>query len=52
MAIFHQRGKPHGSNSWVEMRYGIGYTVEEELITGGNLYATPEDALEAAGLSE
>jgi hypothetical protein len=24
----HQRGKPHGSDSWVEMDYGMVYTVE------------------------
>ncbi len=49
VATFHQ---PHGSNSWVEMDYAIVYTVEEGLITRGKVYATPKEALEAAGLSE
>ena len=48
----HQRGKPHGSDSWVEMDYGLVYTVEEGLITRGDFYAIPEKALEAAGLRE
>jgi ketosteroid isomerase-like protein len=47
-----QRGRLPGSDSWVEWRYGIVYTVEEGLITRGKLYATAEEALEAAGLSE
>ena len=52
VATLHQRGKPHGSDSWVEMDYGIVYSVEERLITRGDFYATPEQALEAAGLRE
>jgi ketosteroid isomerase-like protein len=52
VATFHQRGKPRDSDSWVEMHYGIVYTVEEGLIRRAELYATPEEALEAAGLSE
>jgi ketosteroid isomerase-like protein len=52
VVILHQRGKPHGSDSWVAMDYGLIYTVEEGLITRGDFYATPEKALEAAGLRE
>ncbi len=52
VVTLHQRGKPHGSDSWVEMDYGLVYTVEEGLITRGDFYATPEQALEAAGLRE
>ena len=52
MATLHQRGKPHGSDSWVEMDYGIVYTVEKGLISRADFYAPPEKALEAAGLSE
>jgi ketosteroid isomerase-like protein len=48
----HQRGKPHGSDSWVEMDYGIVYTVEEGLISRAEFYATPDEALQAAGLRE
>ena len=52
VVILHQRGKPHDSDSWVEMDYGLVYTVEEGLITRGDFYAIPEKALEAAGLRE
>jgi ketosteroid isomerase-like protein len=48
----HQRGKPRGSDSWVDMHYGLVYTVEEGLISRIEFYATPEEALEAAGLAE
>src|SRR5262245_4285922 len=52
VVTLHQRGKPHGSDSWVEMDYGLVYTVEEGLIARGDFYSTPETALEAAGLRE
>ena len=52
VVTLHQRGKPHGSNSWVEMDYGIVYTVEEGLIRRADFYAPPDEALEAAGLRE
>ena len=52
VVTLHQRGKPHGSDSWVEMDYGIVYVVEEGLIRRAEFYATPEQALEAAGPSE
>ena len=52
MATLHQRGKPRGSDSWVEMDYGLVYTIEEGLITRADFYATPEDAFEATGLRE
>jgi ketosteroid isomerase-like protein len=52
VAMFHQRGKPRDSDSWVEMHYGIVYTVEEGLIRRAEFHATPEEALEAVGLSE
>ena len=52
VVILHQRGKPHDGDAWVEMDYGLVYTVEEGLITRADFYATPEPALEAAGLSE
>jgi hypothetical protein len=34
------------------MHYGLVYTVEKGLISRADFYATPEEALEAAGLSE
>ena len=52
VVTLRQRGNSHGSDSWVEMDYGLVYTVEVGLITRADIYATPLDALEAAGLSE
>jgi ketosteroid isomerase-like protein len=52
VVTFHQRGKPHGSDSWVGLDYGVVYTVEEGLIRRANLYAPPEKALQAARLPE
>jgi ketosteroid isomerase-like protein len=52
VVTLHQRGKPHGSDSWVDMRYGMVYTVEEGLISRVEFFETPEEALEAAGLRE
>jgi ketosteroid isomerase-like protein len=52
VVTLNQRGKPHGSDSWVEMNYGLVYTVEEGLISRADFYATPEEALKAAGLRE
>ena len=49
---FRQRGRLRGTDDWVDMHYGIVYTVEEGLITASRMYVTVEDALEAAGLSE
>jgi hypothetical protein len=52
VVTLHQRGKPHGSDSWAEMDYGLVYTVEGGLIIRADFYATSEKALEAAGLRE
>ena len=38
-----QRGRLRGSDSWIDWRYGIVYTVEEGLIRRGKLYGTPEE---------
>jgi ketosteroid isomerase-like protein len=51
VAVVHQRGRPHGGDAWVEMRYGLVYTVQRGLIRRVQVYATPEEALEATGLS-
>jgi hypothetical protein len=48
----NQRGKLAGSDSWVGLRYGIVYTLEEGLIRRAAVYASPEEALEAVGLAE
>jgi ketosteroid isomerase-like protein len=49
LGTFHQRGKPQGSDSWIEQHYAIVYTVEDGLISRAQVYATPEAALRAAG---
>jgi ketosteroid isomerase-like protein len=52
VVVLHQRGRPHGSDSWVQMNYGMVYTVDGKLITRADFYATPEAALDAVGLQE
>jgi ketosteroid isomerase-like protein len=52
VVTLYQRGKLRDTDSWVEMRYGLIYTVEAGLIRSADFYASPEQALRAAGLSE
>jgi hypothetical protein len=53
VVVLHQRGRLRGTQDWVELlHYGQVHTVEEGLIRRVQLYATPEEALEAAGLRE
>jgi ketosteroid isomerase-like protein len=52
VATVRQRGKPHGSDSWIDARFAIVYTIEGELIQRGQVYTTAAEALEAAGLAE
>jgi ketosteroid isomerase-like protein len=52
VVTLRQRGKPRGSGSWVEMHYGLVYSVEAGLIRRVQFYETPAKALEAAGLRE
>jgi ketosteroid isomerase-like protein len=47
-----QRGRLRGSDSWVALRLGFLYTVENGLIMRAEIYGSPEEALEAAGLRE
>jgi ketosteroid isomerase-like protein len=47
-----QRGRLRGSESWVELRAAFLYTIEDGLIRRIEVYESPEQALEAAGLSE
>ena len=52
VVTLHQRGKTKDGDSWIDMDYGLVYTVEEGLIARADFFATPEEALEVAGLSE
>jgi ketosteroid isomerase-like protein len=45
-----QRARLRGSDSWVDMRAAFVYTVENGLVRRGDVYATLEEALEAARL--
>ena len=51
LAILHQSGEPHGSNSKVHLEYGLLLTVEDGLVHRIEAYATPAAARQAAGLS-
>jgi ketosteroid isomerase-like protein len=51
LALLHQSGKPHGSNSKVHLEYGLLLTVEDGLVHRVAAYATRTAALQAAGLS-
>jgi len=44
-----QRGRLRGTDSWVELRLAFLYTIEDGQIVRGEVYASPEAALEAAG---
>ena len=52
LAVLHQRGRLRNSESSVEMHYGIVYTVQSSKVQRAQVYATSEQALETAGLSE
>jgi ketosteroid isomerase-like protein len=49
---FRQRGRLRGTDDWLDMHYGIVYTVEKGSITASRMYVTVKDTLEAVGLSE
>jgi ketosteroid isomerase-like protein len=52
VSIIRQRGRPRGSQSWVDLRFGIVWTVTEGDLRRAQVNRTAEDALEAVGLSE
>ncbi len=47
-----QRGRLRGADSWVELRFGVVYTVREGRLARTQVFDTPEEALQAVGLSE
>jgi len=51
LALLHQSGKPHGTDSTVHLEYGLLHTVEGGLIRRVEAYGNRAAALEAAGLS-
>src|SRR4051812_12395764 len=52
VAVVHVTARMKDSDAEIDMRLGIVYTVRNGLVLRGREYATREDALEAAGLSE
>ena len=52
LAVVRQRGRLRGADSWVELRFGMVYTLAERLIRRVELFETPAQALEAVGLAE
>jgi ketosteroid isomerase-like protein len=52
VATVLQRGRPKGSDAWVDLRVAFLYIVKDGLVRRIEAYASPEQALEAAGLSE
>ena len=52
LAMVTQRGRPRGADSWVELRYGMIFTLAEGLVVRTECFATQEDALEAVGLRQ
>jgi ketosteroid isomerase-like protein len=52
VALLRQSGRLRGSAQEVEMTYGVVYEFQGSKIRRASAYATPEEALEAAGLSE
>ena len=52
VATMRQRGRLRNSGSWVELNYGLLYTLSEGLIRRTQLYTPPEKALKAVGLRD
>ena len=52
LAIVTQRGRLRETDDWVELRFGLIFTVIEGLVSHTEAFATGAEALEAAGLRE
>jgi ketosteroid isomerase-like protein len=52
VVVVHLIGRMKASDAEVDMRLGIVYTVRDGKIVRGREYATPAEALKAAGLEE
>ena len=50
IATMRQRGRLRDSGSWIDLRYGLLYTLSDGLIQRIQLYTPPEEAAKAAGL--
>jgi len=52
VAVVRQRGRLAAPDSWVELRFGTVYTVDAGQIRRAQLFTTPQEAFQAAGLAE
>ena len=52
VAIVRQRGRSKATGVPVEMHFGQVWTIRDQQQARMQMYASPEEALEAAGLSE
>ena len=52
VATIRQRARLRDSGSWVDLQYGMLWTLREGVIQRAQLYTPSEEALKAAGLSE
>jgi ketosteroid isomerase-like protein len=52
VALVTQRGRPHGSDSEVHLRYGLVFSLDDGLIRRIQAYATAAEAMEAVGLRD
>jgi ketosteroid isomerase-like protein len=52
VTVLRQRGRLRESQAWVELHYGIVFALDQGLIRRVQIYGTPEEALEAAGLRD
>ena len=49
---FVQKGRPHGSDVWMDQHFGALFTVEDGLIRRAQHFDRPEDAWAAAGIMQ
>jgi ketosteroid isomerase-like protein len=52
VAVVRQRGRVRGAQSWVELRFGTVYTVSGGRIRSGQVFTTPQEALQAVGMRD
>jgi ketosteroid isomerase-like protein len=52
LVIVIQRGRPRGADSWVELHYGMIWTITGGLVSRAQVFGTREQVLKAAGLEE
>ena len=52
VGITRQRGRPHDSDSWVDLEAGFVYTIDDGLLVRVDVYGSRAEALKAVGLEE